>query len=189
MMNTFILCGGSGERFEGDKCRAEFRGSTVLETVAVLANDPVLVVDDPERFSWVNPRIPFLVDRYPGAGPAAAIAQVIEHARHRHIELLRVVSCDMPTFDPGWWSHLEAAEGPAAAFYDGEHWQPLFSIFRPAEIDLEDDWRDQPAWRLLEKIGAARVEPPEDFDRLVSINTRKDLEAAREIAGDLADDE
>ncbi len=181
MMTTYILCGGESSRFDGDKARARFGDSTVVETLLRKSKGPVLVVDDPARFTWLESRVPRLVDRAPGAGPAAAIAHVIEHSRTRGLESIRVISCDMPTFEPRWWALLEAAEHRAAAFYDSKAWQPLFSVFRPQQIALEEGWEDQPAWRLLEALEAARVSPPEDFHRLVSINTKADLRRAQTL--------
>jgi len=178
---TFILCGGSSERFGGDKCRAEFAGSTLLETVIAKVDEPVLMVDDTSRFEWLAHPVERISDLRPGAGPAAAIARSIDVGAERGLERVHVISCDMPTFDRSWWDELESVETPAAAFHDGRRWQPLFSSFMPALIDSDVDWAHAGAWRLLEALAARKVDPPDDFDRFVSVNTRRDLDRARAI--------
>lgn len=96
-LSAAVLAGGKSERMGRDKAFLPLwdNGPSMLEMVLHhmrrVADDLLIVANDPERFAGLGLRV--VPDKYPGLGALAGIHAGVSSARHDHC---LVVACDMP---------------------------------------------------------------------------------------------
>ncbi len=105
MRTAIILAGGESRRFGRDKLAADLDGRSVLdatlEAVIGLADGVMVAGSALPAGSRAGPTPVALVrDREPGAGPLAALGDVLEQARPTGDALAIVVAGDMPRLVP-----------------------------------------------------------------------------------------
>ena len=122
-----------------DKAALEIGGVTLLEgtaRLALAADLPTLVAGRASPDGWPLPEVQFLVDPTPGLGPAGGLAAALGQAQTPVLAL----ACDLPllTTDAVRWLGVQAEHGNMHGLIvvNGEQWEPLFSVYRPACLPL-----------------------------------------------------
>ncbi|MBI3280497.1 MAG: molybdenum cofactor guanylyltransferase, partial [Acidobacteria bacterium] len=101
--SAYILVGGRSRRMGTDKALLKRGGVRVLDAIAAelaAVASPVTLVGDPRRYGAMG--LACIPDRWPGLGPAAAIATALAHSQQ---DWNLVVACDLPAVS----RHLFAA--------------------------------------------------------------------------------
>ena len=178
-VTAVVLCGGSSQRFGGDKLGASIAGRTILDLllIGMPASWPVVCVgphrETPRAVSWTR-------ERPAGAGPLAAVAAgLADVATH----LTVVVAGDMPFAGPSLLrlaAALETAAPEVAAVVGTDHEgyaNALLAAYRTDSLRaaIPPDPRGLAARTLLNLhhdrvlVGphqSADVDTREDLDRL-----------------------
>jgi molybdenum cofactor guanylyltransferase len=146
-----VLCGGRSSRFGTDKALADVAGRPLAATVVTALRDagadPVVAVGG-EAGGLLG--LPTIADRWPGAGPLAALATILVWARHG---MVVVAPCDLPLLRAVHVRALIERAGPGTAAVavseDGGGPQPSLACWpttaAPAVVALvargERSWR------------------------------------------------
>lgn len=185
----FLLAGGRSSRLGQEKARAFLCEDLSLiqavhQSVEKACSSWIVVADEADKF--VDLGLKTIADKTPHRGPMGGILRAAQAAGQRYFF---VVSCDRVGLRAQWVELLKEAlqkhEGaPAAAFFDQGRWEPLFGIYhgRLAPILKQRLAKKQGAlWRLLQDIGALKVQAPPGWRQTFSVNYPADLERARKI--------
>lgn len=109
-----ILAGGRSSRFGTNKALATFRGISlidrVLNVMAPLFQDLLIVTNSPEEYSRLN--VPLVADVEPYQGPLGGIFSALRRATNDRVF---VVACDMPLLDACTIREIIRSAGDAAA--------------------------------------------------------------------------
>lgn len=188
-----VIAGGRSVRFGGEKAAAELAGRPLLlwavrrlqgscAAVAVNTRPGTLA----EALAQAQ-GLPLLQDT-PGdaAGPLAGVKVGLAWAQGLGARALAVSPCDAPLLPDDLFVRLIEAAGPGAAMAqtaDGH--QPLCAVWPvsalPQVTAALAGQAHPPTWRLLESLGAVRVQFA-DAGAFANVNTREDLAAvARRI--------
>lgn len=170
-----VLAGGESSRMGQDKARLVLGGQTLLErAVAELAPAVDAVVVSVAQSRYGDLGVTELMDKYAGVGPVAGLLTARDYALEHGFTHVFLTSCDLYGLDGGWVAALP--EEGHAAFFDGR-WQPMVSKWQvEGLVGLEAS--STGLWRLLEALGAKKVEPVKGFSASFSINTPEDFERA-----------
>lgn len=180
-LTGYVLAGGASRRFgPRDKARAEVDGVPLIcDNARVLREryGEVTVVSAPDR-TYADLDLRTIFDQHPDRGPLAGIEAALLDASG---DAIAVAACDLRGLDGAWYGALESAlagsNSDAAAFWDGERWQPLVAIYRRALLgEVSQRVRNgQLAVRDLLDQHGVRVKPPDNFTDLRSIDRAEDL--------------
>lgn len=184
---VYVLAGGKGQRFGGDKGLVTIDGVPVIQRLSAelsaLGHDVYVVSDHSQRYSSLS--IECLVDVKPDCGPLAGLATAMHHRVEAHgAGWLLLVSCDQIAWRKEWFSELAQELYPdtqAAVFSESaqkELPQPIPGLYHS---DLLGAAREQLNGNQLslQKLlsvarpthGTAQVNP-----RSLSFNTQEELE-------------
>ncbi|MHB8111803.1 MAG: molybdenum cofactor guanylyltransferase [Syntrophorhabdaceae bacterium] len=125
-----ILAGGKSSRMGRDKATAEFRGSTlvnsVYDIVKDLFDDVIIVSSKHETIANLN--IPIVKDIAPVQSPIVGIATALIYTRKPRIF---IVACDMPFVSrEAIQCILEASQGRDVTIpMIGDYYEPLHAIY------------------------------------------------------------
>ncbi len=97
-VSAAVLAGGQSRRMGRDKSLLRLGGQPLIERVldrlACLSDDLLVVTNTPEKYGWLAGRVRFVPDPVgPGKGPLAGIAGALQAACH---DPVIVVATDMP---------------------------------------------------------------------------------------------
>lgn len=191
MMAGLIIAGGKGLRMAGaDKLMAPLGGSTVMGRVVAALQPQVEALAlnvnaAPERFAGLKLSLVADQKRFTG-NPLAGVLAGFFWARGLGAAALVTVSGDTPFLPPDLVAHLARAGGPAIAA-SGGRLHPLVGLW-PVSLHarLEDFLKGGPDCRVGDwavAAGARAVEwPATPVDPFFNINTRADLDRARQLA-------
>jgi molybdopterin-guanine dinucleotide biosynthesis protein A len=188
-----VLAGGRSVRFEGEKAAAVLAGRPLILWAARRLQQSCRVVAANVRAGTESEGLaraagfPLLYD-IPGdaQGPLAGVKVGLMWAREQGAKSLAVSPCDAPLLPDDLFDRLieGAGEGPALA-ETSEGAQPLCALWPvsvlPQVTAALEGGKHPPIWRLLQSLGATRVQFA-DAQAFANINTRADLAA---IAGRL----
>ena len=179
-----VLAGGRGSRLGGRKATAEVLGRPLLDwTLEALRR----AVDEVVVIAKVATPLP------PTDAPVWRSEPPDFHPRHGLISALRgangrpvvVVPVDMPLVPPSLIETLLAVieDGAMAAIPQaGGHIHPLCAAYHPMALrPLERAEHDEPLKRTLDRLGAAIVPADGLGERLLNINTPRDLLVAERL--------
>ena len=182
-----------------DKCRLIVRGrplyAQVLELLAGLFDETILVTNDPEVYRGTVPGLRLTEDRYRGCGPLAGLQAGLGASTR---EAAFCVACDMPYLDArlirrqaAQFRRLRTEDPPAAVLLPrtGSLLEPLHGIYaRELEAtirNLLEDGQGYSIRRLFERVRTCYLDLPDSAEsrrHFFNLNTPADL-LALEIGG------
>jgi molybdenum cofactor guanylyltransferase len=195
-----VLAGGRGSRMGGPKAFLEVEGLAMIERVlaslAAAADDLVVVAAPGEGELFVRVAASFrariVVDEYPGSGPLAGIHAALRAAGG---ENCLVAACDQPFLSPELLRRLaSAAAGDAGASIAprvGGRIQPFPAVYAARALPVIEERLSSGKLRLRDLLEALKPSLLEEVEceeldpglaSFVNLNTREELEAAREGA-------
>ena len=191
-VSVAVLAGGLSRRMGRDKALLTLEGRAVIEwvldRVASLSDDVLLITNAPEKFAHLNIRL--VEDVYPGKGSLGGIYTAIHAAYYSYC---LVVACDMPFLNTGLLRYLVAlAPGydvvvpRIAQFPETTHGVYGKRCLEPIRLRLVDDrlkiigFFDDVQVRYVERDDVARLDPA--FRSFLNMNTPDDWERVRRIA-------
>ncbi|MFW6057909.1 MAG: molybdenum cofactor guanylyltransferase [Persicimonas sp.] len=187
-----ITAGGKSRRMGRDKAELELGGASLLDRMI----DEALIAADKQLADTVvvvgrtgtREDVTWLEDDESGLGPLGGLKTVLGHLGRPVL----LVACDMPLVDAealGWLLdefRISTGEHGLATMRDGQL-EPLFSVYRPAVLDLVEERISAgrlSARRLIEDGEFRRVEAPgEVAGKLANVNRPEELEAIRKLMG------
>lgn len=99
-----LQAGGESKRMGQSKALVDFLGRPLIEhmlaRIAPCASDLIITTNEPENLSYMRscyPGLRLVEDIHPTRGALFGLASALTYARH---ELVSVIACDMPLFDP-----------------------------------------------------------------------------------------
>lgn len=183
-----VLAGGRSVRFGGEKATAMLAGRPLLmwavarlrvACVSVAAN--VRPGTEAEALAAAE-GLPRLYDAAgDAAGPLAGVRAGLLWAQELRARALAVSPCDAPLLPDELFPRLiEAAGAGAAMAVTSRGSEPLCALWPLSALPVLDaalaGGAHPPTWRVLESLGARRVEFA-DADAFANVNTRADLAA------------
>jgi molybdopterin-guanine dinucleotide biosynthesis protein A len=181
-----VIAGGRSVRFGGEKAAAVLAGRPLLMWAArrLQASCGAVAVNarrgtEAEAIARAE-GLPVLYDAQgDAAGPLSGVKAGLVWAKERGATVLAVSPCDAPMLPADLYERLlnAAGSGPAMAESVEGH-QPLCALWPVSAlatvVEALADGAHPATWRLLERIGAKRVQfaRPEAF---ANVNTRADL--------------
>ena len=139
LISVAVQAGGESKRMGQSKARIDFLGKPLIEhmlcRVAPFASDLIITTNEPESLSYLCGRYPglhLIKDIYPKRSSLRGLSTALAYAHH---DLVSVVACDMPLFDPTLWecevAFLEQNTTDAACVPVYENTlQPLCATYR-----------------------------------------------------------
>lgn len=190
-----ILAGGASRRFGSPKALATVDGRRIVDRVrdalAEAADEMVLVANEPALFADLG--ISTRGDRVPGLGPLAGVEAALRWASERGAAGVLCVSCDLPFLSAALLREVAARADAARAVVpeSGRGIEPLcawYPVGALGEVQRLLTSEDRSLRALFAAIETVRV-PVDEVRRFgdpeilfFNVNTRDDLERAREIA-------
>ena len=189
-----ILAGGKSSRFGEDKSTVKLGNKTLLDHIVnKIENEfnEILVISNNKELSFQNKKIQVIEDCIKGQlGPLVGILTAMKWVKENKKDYRWVVSfpCDTPFFDINLTNKLKLKTNNTSKkliFLNSE--KKRHNIFGAwsvdlAEIlenDLKKNFRKVEIW--ADKIGYESININiEKFDKFLNINTKKDLEKAKE---------
>jgi molybdopterin-guanine dinucleotide biosynthesis protein A len=191
-ISAIILAGGKSRRLSIDKALLELNGEWLLErilnTLATLSDDVLVVADEREEFAQLTARI--VPDAYPGMGPLGGVYSGLQAMCHNRG---LVVACDMPLLN----LHLLRYMIQLSRHFDvvipriGDKTEPLHAVYSKACVRPIADLLRQAELRIIGFLSQVRVRYVEQdeinaFDpehlSFFNINTRDELELAQQLS-------
>jgi molybdopterin-guanine dinucleotide biosynthesis protein A len=184
-LSVAVMAGGKSRRMGSDKAFIPFRGRPliehVLDRVAGLANELVIITNDPDPYSHLGH--PIFGDIYRDSGPLGGIHSALLHGKH---EYLLVVACDMPWLSRPLLSHMISLRDTADAIVPrwGRFPEPLHAIYSKSCLAPVENRLKAGMLKVVGFYGQADVrfidrEEIEHFDpegrSFVNVNTPGDL--------------
>ena len=189
-----ILAGGKSSRFGEDKSTAKLGNKTLLDhTVSKIENEfnEVLVISNNKDFNFKNNKIHILGDCIEGQlGPLVGILTAMKWVTKNKKKYKWIASfpCDTPFFDIKLISELKIKVKETSKklifLNSNKKRHNIFGLWSMdlieiLEKDIKNSFRKVELW--ADKIGYENVSINEEkFDRFLNINTKKDLEKAKE---------
>ena len=189
-----ILAGGKSSRFGEDKSTAKLGNKTLLDhTVSKIENEfnEILVISNNKDFNFKNNKIHILGDCIEGQlGPLVGILTAMKWVtkNKKNYKWIASFPCDTPFFDIKLISELKikVKETSKKLIFLNSN-KKRHNIFGLWSLDLieilEKDIKNSiikvELW--ADKVGYENININEEkFDRFLNINTKKDLEKAKE---------
>ena len=189
-----ILAGGKSSRFGEDKSTAKLGNKTLLDhTVNKIENEfnEILVISNNKEFNFKNNKIHVVEDCIEGQlGPLVGILTAMKWVKknNKNYKWIASFPCDTPFFDMKFVSELKIKikeTSKKLIFLNSDKKRHnifgLWSVdlIETLEEDIKNGLRKVELW--ADKIGCENININEEkFDRFLNINTKKDLEKAKE---------
>jgi molybdopterin-guanine dinucleotide biosynthesis protein A len=188
MIAALVLAGGRSTRMGRDKARLVVGGERLVDRVAAAAGGalraagesrPLVLVSGPpiEGFECV-------ADEVPGLGPVGGLASGLSALRARGAAWVLAVPVDLPALTGAALAPLlAAARDPVCAVTYAGHELPALlrvsdAVLAAAAEVAAAPGRDRAVWRLLQRLGAARLPLDPAHARAVgNANTPAELES------------
>ena len=189
-----ILAGGKSSRFGEDKSTAKLGNKTLLDhTVSKIENEfnEILVISNNKDFNFKNSKIQIVGDCIEGQlGPLVGILTAMKWVTKNKKNYKWVASfpCDTPFFDIKLISELKIKVKETSKklifLNSNKKRHNIFGfwsldLIEILEKDIKNSFRKVELW--ADKVGYENININEEkFDRFLNINTKKDLEKAKE---------
>ena len=189
-----ILAGGKSSRFGEDKSTAKLGNKTLLDhTVSKIENEfnEILVISNNKDFNFKNNKIHLVEDCIEGQlGPLVGIltAMMWVTKNKKNYKWIASFPCDTPFFDIKLISELKIKVKETSKklifLNSNKKRHNIFGLWsldliEILEKDIKDSFRKVELW--ADKVGYENININEEkFDRFLNINTKKDLEKAKE---------
>ena len=189
-----ILAGGKSSRFGEDKSTAKLGNKTLLDhTVNKIENEfnEILVISNNKEFNFKNNKINVVEDCIEGQlGPLVGILTAMKWVikNKKNYKWIASFPCDTPFFDIKLISELKIKVKETSKklifLNSNKKRHNIFGLWsldliEILEKDIKNGFRKVELW--ADKIGFENINiNDEKFDRFLNINTKKDLEKAKE---------
>ena len=189
-----ILAGGKSSRFGEDKSIAKLGDKTLLEhTINKIENEftEILLISNNKEFNFKNNKIHVVEDCIEGQlGPLVGILTAMKWVikNKKNYKWIASFPCDTPFFDIKLISELKNKVKQTSKklifLNSNKKRHNIFGLWSMdlieiLEKDIKNSFRKVELW--ADKIGYENININEEkFDRFLNINTKKDLEKAKE---------
>ena len=189
-----ILAGGKSSRFGEDKSTAKLGNKTLLDhTISKIENEfnEILVISNKKDFNFKNDKIHIAEDCIEGQlGPLVGILTAMKWVikNKKNYKWIASFPCDTPFFDIKLISELKIKVKETSKklifLNSNKKRHNIFGLWsldliEILEEDIKNSFRKVELW--ADKIGYENININEEkFDRFLNINTKKDLEKAKE---------
>ena len=189
-----ILAGGKSSRFGEDKSIAKLGDKTLLDhTINKIENEftEILVISNNKEFNFKNNKIHVVEDCIEGQlGPLVGILTAMKWViiNKKNYKWIASFPCDTPFFDIKLISELKIKVKETSKklifLNSNKKRHNIFGLWsldliEILEKDIKNSFRKVELW--ADKIGYENININEEkFDRFLNINTKKDLEKAKE---------
>ena len=189
-----ILAGGKSSRFGEDKSTAKLGNKTLLDhTVSKIENEfnEILVISNNKDFNFKNNKIHVVGDCIEGQlGPLVGILTAMKWVTKNKKKYKWIASfpCDTPFFDIKLISELKIKVKETSKklifLNSNKKRHNIFGLWsldliEILEKDIKNSIRKVELW--ADKVGYENININEEkFDKFLNINTKKDLEKAKE---------
>ena len=189
-----ILAGGKSSRFGEDKSTAKLGNKTLLDhTVSKIENEfnEILVISNNKDFNFKNNKIHLVEDCIEGQlGPLVGILTAMKWVtkNKKNYKWIASFPCDTPFFDIKLISELKIKVKETSKklifLNSNKKRHNIFGLWSMdlieiLEKDIKNSFRKVELW--ADKIGYENININEEkFDKFLNINTKKDLEKAKE---------
>ena len=189
-----ILAGGKSSRFGEDKSTAKLGNKTLLDhTVSKIENEfnEILVISNNKDFNFKNNKIHVVGDCIEGQlGPLVGILTAMKWVKKnkKNYKWIASFPCDTPFFDIKLISELKIKVKETSKklifLNSNKKRHNIFGLWsldliEILEKDIKNSIRKVELW--ADKVGYENININEEkFDRFLNINTKKDLEKAKE---------
>ena len=189
-----ILAGGKSSRFGEDKSTAKLGDKTLLDhTINKIENEfnEILVISNNKEFNFKNNKIHVVEDCIEGQlGPLVGILTAMKWVikNKKNYKWIASFPCDTPFFDIKLISELKIKVKETSKklifLNSNKKRHNIFGLWSMdlieiLEKDIKNSFRKVELW--ADKIGYENININEEkFDRFLNINTKKDLEKAKE---------
>ena len=189
-----ILAGGKSSRFGEDKSTVKLGNKTLLDhTVNKIENEfnEILVISNNKEFNFKNNKIHIVEDCIEGQlGPLAGILTAMKWIikNKKNYKWIASFPCDTPFFNIKLISELKIKVKETSKklifLNSNKKRHNIFGLWSMdlieiLEKDIKNSFRKVELW--ADKIGYENININEEkFDRFLNINTKKDLEKAKE---------
>ena len=189
-----ILAGGKSSRFGEDKSAAKLGNKTLLDhTVNKIENEfnEILVISNNKEFNFKNYKIHVVEDCMDGQlGPLVGILTAMKWVikNKKNYKWIASFPCDTPFFDIKLISELKIKVKETSKklifLNSNKKRHNIFGLWSMdlieiLEKDIKNSFRKVELW--ADKVGYENININEEkFDRFLNINTKKDLEKAKE---------
>lgn len=189
-----ILAGGKSSRFGEDKSIAKLGDKTLLDhTINKIENEftEILLISNNKEFNFKNNKIHVVEDCIEGQlGPLVGILTAMKWVikNKKNYKWIASFPCDTPFFDIKLISELKIKVKETSKklifLNSNKKRHNIFGLWSMdlieiLEKDIKNNFRKVELW--ADKIGYENININEEkFDRFLNINTKKDLEKAKE---------
>ena len=189
-----ILAGGKSSRFGEDKSIAKLGDKTLLDhTINKIEKEfnEILVISNNKEFNFKNNKIHVVEDCIEGQlGPLVGILTAMKWViiNKKNYKWIASFPCDTPFFDIKLISELKIKVKETSKklifLNSNKKRHNIFGLWSMdlieiLEKDIKNSFRKVELW--ADKIGYENININEEkFDRFLNINTKKDLEKAKE---------
>ena len=189
-----ILAGGKSSRFGEDKSTVKLGNKTLLDhTVNKIENEfnEILVISNNKEFNFKNNKIHVVEDCIEGQlGPLVGILTAMKWVKknNKNYKWIASFPCDTPFFDIKLISELKIKVKETSKklifLNSNKKRHNIFGLWSMdlieiLEKDIKNSFRKVELW--ADKIGYENININEEkFDKFLNINTKKDLEKAKE---------
>ena len=189
-----ILAGGKSSRFGEDKSTVKLGNKTLLDhTINKIENEfnEILVISNNKEFNFKNNKIHVVEDCIEGQlGPLVGILTAMKWVikNKKNYKWIASFPCDTPFFDIKLISELKIKVKETSKklifLNSNKKRHNIFGLWsldliEILEKDIKNSFRKVELW--ADKIGYENININEEkFDRFLNINTKKDLEKAKE---------
>jgi len=189
-----ILAGGKSSRFGEDKSAAKLGNKTLLDhTVSKIENEfnEILVISNNKEFNFINNKIHLVEDCMEGQlGPLVGILTAMKWImkNKKNYRWIASFPCDTPFFDIKLISKLKIKVKKTSKklifLNSNKKRHNIFGLWsldliEILEKDIKNSFRKVELW--ADKVGYENININEEkFDRFLNINTKNDLEKAKE---------
>jgi len=189
-----VLAGGKSSRFREDKSNIRLGSNTLLEhTINKIEKEfsEVLIISNNKKYNFKNKKIYTVKDCIEGQlGPLVGILTAMKwvNENKKNYKWIASFPCDTPFFDTKLISKLKLKTKETSKkliFLNSDKkrhnifglWS--MDLIETLEKDIKNSFRKVEIW--ADKVGYESINiNTEKFDRFLNINTKEDLEKAKE---------